>query len=147
MRKFKQDKLPGSEQLLSDGVLYEQASRRAAPADHAEVDKLMDQVLSIPHTFGGFCASFAIANARQPTAQEIFSAGLRAGRDLEARESSSPSVPVNQQVDEIYDNFKLLRDELKTPGYCDGPSVLKKRHWLSRWRHPTARSSLTRRTR
>lgn len=39
--------------------------------------------LVVPHTYGGFRGSFYVMNGRLPTDQEIFDAGMRAGRDVQ----------------------------------------------------------------
>jgi hypothetical protein len=38
---------------------------------------------TMPHTFGAFNTSFYVEHRRVPTGQEIFDAGMRAGRDLQ----------------------------------------------------------------
>lgn len=42
-----------------------------------------------PHTLSAFSASFHCTQGRQPTIQEVFDAGMRAGRDLKSRELKS----------------------------------------------------------
>lgn len=49
--------------------------------------------INTPHTLAGFKASFFVEHRRQPTEQEIFDAGMRAGRDLKWTTPSRPSAP------------------------------------------------------
>jgi hypothetical protein len=59
----------------------------------------------IPHTYGGFRGSFYVMNNRKPTEQEIFDAGMRAGRDIQWPRHVAPA----QQVDAPSD-YHLQRD-------------------------------------
>lgn len=44
----------------------------------------------VPHTYGGFRATFFVMYGRAPTEQEIFDAGMRGGRDINWPNSPSP---------------------------------------------------------
>lgn len=49
--------------------------------------------MSIPHSLAAFKSSFFVATRRHPTEQEIFDAGMRAGRDVKWSTPHRPTAP------------------------------------------------------
>lgn len=64
---------------------YHNALDYVVCAEPSKADRQPDpeDSLVVPHTYGGFRGSFYVMNNRAPTEQEIFDAGMRAGRDVQ----------------------------------------------------------------
>lgn len=67
--------------------------------------------MSTPHTLAGFKGSFFVATKRHPTEQEIFDAGMRAGRDLKWPEKSKPSPALVKVLEKIAVQAQAIRTD------------------------------------
>lgn len=80
--------------------------------------------LTVPRTYGGFRGWFYVMNLRAPTEQEIFDAGMRAGRDIQWPDRAAQAAHAGADTEQpLYSTrmdaarYRFLEEQCRTGTY------------------------------